>query len=401
MVELVAPHSSESFRTERLIATARVVLATVALIALRLDPSNPARFAELAFDLVTAFLVYSVGVALVAWLRPAAAARVRLPCHVADLVFFCAVIFVTQGPTSPFFVFFVFALVSAALRWQWRGTLATAVASLGAFLAIGAYAASVADDPAFELNQFIIRSAYLAVVAVLLGYLGDHERRLRRHAARVATMQERMRMARDLHDGVIQGLTGSALKLQAVRGAVGGDSARQTLDDVLHLLATEQRDLRRFMAEAALDPEADLREGLSRVRELPAKLERHWGMRVELRERLGEALDGAEVPPSLGRDVYRVVHEALINSARHGDARTARVELARDGDAVAISVADDGRGFPFHGELDLDELTRRRLGPVSLKQRIASLGGRLRLTSSAAGARLDIRLPLARSEEHP
>jgi signal transduction histidine kinase len=64
---------------------------------------------------------------------------------------------------------------------------------------------------------------------------------------------------------------------------------------------------------------------------------------------------------------------------------------------VRLLVADNGRGFPFSGRYDLPALTEEKLGPRTLKERIAALQGSLNIDSTGAGARLDIRLPLVRS----
>jgi signal transduction histidine kinase len=63
---------------------------------------------------------------------------------------------------------------------------------------------------------------------------------------------------------------------------------------------------------------------------------------------------------------------------------------------VHLTVADNGRGFPFGGRFDLATLTALDIGPVVLKERIASLGGSLLLVSTEAGAYLQITLPLTR-----
>jgi len=67
------------------------------------------------------------------------------------------------------------------------------------------------------------------------------------------------------------------------------------------------------------------------------------------------------------------------------------------GDQVRVIVADDGRGFRFHGHYDHATLTEMKLGPVTLKERIVSLGGSLSIDSSESGARLEIVLPVARA----
>jgi hypothetical protein len=98
--------------------------------------------------------------------------QLRLPSHVVNLTVAILVSFFTEGPTSPFFLYFVFALLSTAVRWGWTGTLWTAAVSLTSFLGFGYFFAEVLQYPGFELNRFILRAVYLAVVASLIGHLG-------------------------------------------------------------------------------------------------------------------------------------------------------------------------------------------------------------------------------------
>jgi two-component system sensor histidine kinase UhpB len=93
------------------------------------------------------------------------------------------------------------------------------------------------------------------------------------------------------------------------------------------------------------------------------------------------------------RQLYRLVRESLFNVARHAGASSARVEVARRGQALDITVTDDGRGFPFTGRYDHEELTRRKLGPVSLKERVSALGGSLAIDSAPGRTCLEMHLP--------
>jgi signal transduction histidine kinase len=162
-------------RTERLIAAGRVILASFSLLAIWLDPSEPAKYAALAYLLLASYVLYSVVLALFIWTAYRHLAGLTLVTHIFDLGIFSLFMYFTEGPTSPFFVYFIFSMLCATLRWQWRGTLWTALAALVTFLGMGFYAEAILKDPAFELNRFIIRAVYLAVVAVFLGYLGAHE----------------------------------------------------------------------------------------------------------------------------------------------------------------------------------------------------------------------------------
>jgi signal transduction histidine kinase len=183
---LVDANYAPRIRAERLIATSRVVLALFSLLAVWLDPYTPATHARLTYFLLLAYVSYALAVASVAWLAHGPLLRLGLVTHVLDLLLFSFLIYLTEGPTSPFFTYFTFAIVAATLRWQWRGALWTAAVALVTFNGIGVFAAEVMNDPAFEENRFVIRSLYLAVMAGLLGYLGAYEERRRREMSALA-----------------------------------------------------------------------------------------------------------------------------------------------------------------------------------------------------------------------
>ena len=173
-------------RAERLIATSRVVLALFSLLAVWLDPHTSATYARATYFLLLAYVSYALIVASVAWLAHGRIVRLGLVTHVLDLLLFSLLTYLTEGPTSPFFIYFTFAIVAATLRWQWRGALWTAALALVMFNGIGIFAAEVMNNPAFEENRFVIRSLYLAVMAGLLGYLGAYEERRRHEMSELA-----------------------------------------------------------------------------------------------------------------------------------------------------------------------------------------------------------------------
>ena len=175
-------------RAERLVAASRLVLAAFTAFAIWMDPFQPAKYAELTYGLMILYVAYAVALAVVVWSWRRPLARLGLATHVADLVVFSLFMYLTEGPgSSPFFSYFTFALVAGAVRWGWRGALWTGAAALTAFNVLGLYAAQVLQDPSFQLNRFIIRSVYLGVLAVLVGYLGAHEARLRGELASLAS----------------------------------------------------------------------------------------------------------------------------------------------------------------------------------------------------------------------
>jgi signal transduction histidine kinase len=184
--QLVGADYAPRIRAERLIATSRVVLAAFSLLAVWLDPHIPTTQGQWTYPLLLGYESFALVVAAVVWLAHVPLARLGIVTHVLDLSLFTLLTYVTEGPTSPFFMYFMFAIVAATLRWQWRGTLWTGAAALVLFNGIGIYAVEVVGDPAFEESRFMIRSVYLGVMAGLLGYLGVYEARRRREMSALA-----------------------------------------------------------------------------------------------------------------------------------------------------------------------------------------------------------------------
>jgi len=205
-----------------------------------------------------------------------------------------------------------------------------------------------------------------------------------------AAADERVRIARDLHDGLLQSLSAAGLQIEAARSLLDGRAPREAekLARVQQAIASEQRDLRAFIRhlkprggeapDTAPAPEADLK---NRLRELARKIEQLWGVRIEVRT------EGLEQPlmPSLARHAFLMVNEAVANAVRHGAATAVKVQVGVLADQLRISVSDDGTGFTVAGG---------SRAPESLAQRVAQLGGSLNVDSTEDGARLQITLPI-------
>jgi signal transduction histidine kinase len=386
-------------RVERIAAIGRLVFLTFTFIALSFDPSQPHRYATFTYTLLLGYIAYAAAVtAFTFWRAPAL--PIAVATHVFDLFAITALMYLTEWTTSPFFVYYTFALVVATMRWQWRGVLWTAVAVLVAFNVLGAWAARGLHDPTFELNRFIIRDFYLLVTSTLLGYLGYFESELRAELAhrikKAAADDERVRLARDLHDGVLQTLTGTALQLQAAGRLVERDpaQARTVLEDLQKMIADEQRDLRFFIQELKPGQTGMVDEGTGFVpalQDLGRRLESVWGVRLEL----PAYLPRLTVSDAFLGEIYRIVQEAAVNAARHGQATRVTVDFGVADKRLAIAVTDNGHGFPFHGRVAHEVLAGSHQGPRSLRERVTALGGTLDIESDAGGSRLDIRLPLA------
>ena len=169
---------SPRHRVERVVAAGRLVLAIFLCLGLLLDSSQPGRHAAVVQAIATAYLTYALAIAALSWLGSTTLRGLPLVTHVVDLMIFAVLMHLSEGPTSPFFVYFVFATLCGAIRWHGRGALATGLVALALYVIV-----TMAGDRYFGTGtldglRFVTRCAHLATVAGLLAYLGAHHRRL-------------------------------------------------------------------------------------------------------------------------------------------------------------------------------------------------------------------------------
>jgi signal transduction histidine kinase len=187
LTRLRAPAGAgEEQQVESVLASARVFLASSALVAIFLDPTEPSRYTTLAYGLLIGYVLYSVLILLLLRWRPVAA----IPWIVSvDILLPAIFTLFTEGPNSPFFLFFVFVLMAAAFRWGFPETIATAalvtvVMMLEAMLlSYGPREWGMHLEGEYQINRFVIRSTYLLILGLLVGYLAEEEKQTRAETA--------------------------------------------------------------------------------------------------------------------------------------------------------------------------------------------------------------------------
>jgi signal transduction histidine kinase len=221
----------------------------------------------------------------------------------------------------------------------------------------------------------------------------ERERQARLDLERHTTEQrneERLRLARDLHDAL-----GHNVAMISLQSAVAGEALPTRVPEAQRAVAeirnisvatmTELRDTVRSLR--SLDSEVEPLRGLD---ELPVLAEQARGSGLDVR--IVDTGSSREVPQALGQVVYRVVQEALTNIIRHANATGAVVTLDRGQDALTVTVGDDGQGA--------SEFTAGN-GIRGMSERAAEWEGRLNVTSPGPGAGtvVTVVLPWPRSAE--
>ena len=208
--------------------------------------------------------------------------------------------------------------------------------------------------------------------------LAERERQLRELVGKLITAQEeeRQRVARELHDGPTQVVIAVHQRLQAFADAhlPGSILKEGELDRILELAqqnVKEARCLIEGLRPAALDD-----FGLSAAVRLLIEELRAEGWEVGYEDRLG----GERVPADVETALYRVAHEALTNARKHAATTRAQVTLVRRGKGVRLEVRDYGGGFD-PGAASGVRGSGERMGLSSMRERIALLGGELKVRS--------------------
>jgi len=177
-------------RQERVLAIGRAFLTVIGLVAIYVEPTSPARLAELTYAVLFGYTVYSFIVLAFVHRATRLAPRDGEILHGIDILWTAALTFVTSGPTSPFFLFFLFVVLAAAYRWGQRETILT-TAVIIALLLVETAIAGAWDRTWFPWtdlsnNRTILRVGYFAVTGFLIGYLAEQEKQARAEIAAVA-----------------------------------------------------------------------------------------------------------------------------------------------------------------------------------------------------------------------
>jgi PAS domain S-box-containing protein len=196
--------------------------------------------------------------------------------------------------------------------------------------------------------------------------------RLYEQAQALAALEERQKLARELHDSVSQALYGISLGAHSARTALRQDPelAAEPLDYVLSLAEAGLAEMRALIFE--LRPQSLESEGLvSALSKQGAAVQARHELRVDLD--LGEE---PELPLYTKQELYRIAQEALHNTVKHARASQVEILLSQTADSVRLEIRDNGVGF------DPGEEFPGHLGLHSMRERVSGLGGTLRVEST-------------------
>jgi len=202
-----------------------------------------------------------------------------------------------------------------------------------------------------------------------------------------AILAERSRIARELHDTLIQGFSGVTMEMQALAGRLDDNGNRSELQEIIHDAGTALREARRSVAGLRTDNSPA--SGLAAAIEDAAKrLTESKNIRLKLR--LSAAPQG--LPPETQYNLVRIAQEAVNNSVKHSGGRNVEVSLDADAEELILTIKDDGRGFATE---TADGSRVGHYGLIGMRERAMQIGADLSFDSApAGGTTIRVNLPL-------
>jgi len=299
-------------------------------------------------DPVVAIVIYT--------LRPIAfATPTNLSVYTTFFIIISLVMLMVTLPVGSVFGW----LASRGLRKR-LGTLSTAARAWSK----GDFSAAPRDGSADEIGELTRNLNNMAEQLQTLLHARDE----------LARVEERNRLARDLHDTVKQQTYAARMQLSAAKNLLEADPkmAAEHLESALQLNRETQQELKLIIDE--LRPAALEGKGLAQaLREYAARWQEHTGIQVTT------TVSGERsLPLDVEQALYRVLQESLANIARHAEADSVGLSLSMVPERVTLVIADNGRGF------DPNAVSPNSLGLAGMKQRLTEVGGTLKVESTLA-----------------
>jgi PAS domain S-box-containing protein len=202
--------------------------------------------------------------------------------------------------------------------------------------------------------------------------------------------QERVQIARDLHDGPVQELSGAVFALQVLAMDSVDPDTKVEIEKIQASLATQIDELRAYAGE--LRPPALAHFGLEKA--IQSYVETFHEKHPDIQVRFHAHQVGKLTPEPMRLAVYRIVQEAMTNIVKHAQATEVDIRFEKDDHRAILEIQDNGVGFEF--TLDWLSLVRHgHLGLVGMRERAEAVGGQLSVSSNPGdGVTIRIEIPL-------
>ena len=378
---------------ERAVAWLRLGFALLAIAVIQLNPSRIARYPALSTITLVSFVIYSVTAVWLVYKSKLPLASLGGITTALDTIWIAFIVISTGGTRTPFFFYYSFPIITASLRWGYRGSLPVAFVGVAIYATIRLTLAAESGVEPIGIDTVVVRSLYLVALAFIFGFVSEFEQKQNRKllafshtAGQLATLGERHRIMYELHDGLLQSLATIILRIESIR-AQYGVTEQALAEDLRHLedlTRGTMSEIRQFLAGKEPTPIAPG----TMMQRLKDELRFLQGLGMEVL--LESEPDELDLPADVEREIYYVLREALTNVTRHAHASRVTIQLSQTEDRIEGSIEDNGVGA------DLSKQSNGTgIGMASMRDRIEKKGGGLEVRSSpGSGYRIGFSVPL-------
>ncbi len=383
---IIAGNFPQQFAPGSLISDPEVANAQTYIAAARADQATPPAYGRSGNRLVAATPIKHNGAVVAVLYMHTRPFEISRWIVVILVVVIFVVTFVVTG-----FVNGLIGMIYGYLAARPYARRLQQLSQASAAVAQGDFAIRIDDPSADEIGQlgrqFNTMADQLAANMHALRALADHNAALAEQAAQLAIVEERHRLARELHDSVSQELFSVTMLAAAAQNLLTSQPQRAA-EHLVQLRQMAQRALQETRALIfALRPAALGDRGLAQaLRQLCSSARERQALDVDLQ------IEGERrLPLEQEQTLFRIVQEALANVVRHSGVQQAQVGLRYSDHETQLTISDKGKGFDTQAARPAQSL-----GLISIAERVAAIGGTWHITSAlGAGTRIDIHIPRA------
>jgi signal transduction histidine kinase len=317
--------------------------------------------------------------------------RLALATQVIAVLFAWALVFqVVSGENTAAYAGLTVVIIEGAVRFGLRGSLA-----MGIVFALGLIAAMEYREWEYGLPFNVpgylfwaILSFFVALVVGLVTEENRRERRRREILVRQRTLlEERQRIARDLHDAILKTLHGLALEAHALKRLVDSPMASEKAAYIEDVCQGSTQEIRDIIAELRSEEED---EGIA---SLLSRMVKSWGETAGTQTEFAVSGDDRRLSLIASYSLRNVLAEALLNVQKHAGASRVSVSLELLPGELRLEISDNGKGIDYpEGEV-YGVASRGKYGVLGMKERVEQLNGQLSI-DGRCGTRLLISVPL-------
>jgi len=317
--------------------------------------------------------------------------RLGFTTQVVVVLFTWAIIAqLVSGANTSAYGGFAIVIIEGAVRFGLRGSMVTSMV-----FALGLVAAMLYRDweygLAFDIPGYVFWTVLLTIIALSLGLVTEEIRRERRRRETLVKestlMEERDRIARDLHDTVLKTLHGLALEAHALKKRAGSPPVIEKAEYIQGVCQRSSREIRDIIDELRSEAES---EGIaSQMARVAETWNNATGIDIEL------TLSGEDRNLSLiaSYNIRNVLSEALVNIQKHASASHVSILVESLPGEMRLEIADDGKGIGYSGDEVYIVASKGKYGLLGMKERIEQLNGQFYI-DGRSGTRLLISVPL-------